>query len=373
MKTRILISSGGTGGHIFPAIATAEQLRSFDPTVELLFVGSEKGPERKAAQKAEIPFLALPVEGVLGKGLKSLKALSLMAYSSVKAISLVKKFSPHAAIGFGAYATIPPLLAARLLNIPFIIHEQNAMPGLSNRLLSRFANEICVSLDEAVNYFPEKKTSLTGNPVRQSIAKIGPQRQATFAERSLANTKEKTLFVMGGSLGAKALNSLIISNLERFTEANVNIIHQTGTLDYERVCAAYHARGISSENVHPFIDDMPAVYTKADLVLARAGASSIAELSAAALPSILIPFPKATHDHQSYNAKALVAAGAALMIAENTLPEIDATHTLLTLIKDPLTLARMGQMAYTCAQNEAASSVANKVLELATKKQSSQG
>jgi len=356
MKIRILLSSGGTGGHIFPAIAVAEQIRLLDPSTELLFVGSEKGPERLAAEVANIPFKGLPVEGILGKGIQSLKAIAHMLQSSVKALGIIQRFKPDAALGFGAYATVPPLMAARFYNVPIAVHEQNAMPGLSNRLLGHIATKIFTSLDTANEYFPHDKIVLTGNPVRSSIIALGNQPSPA--------RHGKRLFIMGGSQGARAINSLIIANLERFAKANIQLNHQTGVLDYERVHAAYQARGLNTETVVPFIDDMSNAYANADFVLGRAGASSIAELAASGTPSLLIPFPAATHDHQTHNAAALVSVGAALMIPEKDIAHHDVTHTLITLLEDPITLQRMSQLAHQCAHPDAAALVAKEILAL---------
>jgi len=362
MKIRILLSSGGTGGHIFPAIAVAEQIRLLEPSAELLFVGSNKGPERLAAEVAKIPFEGLPVEGILGKGLRSVKAVACMLHSTVKALGIIRRFRPDIALGFGAYTTVPPLLAARFYNVPIALHEQNAMPGLSNRLLSRIAARIFTSLEAANEYFPPNKIILTGNPVRASIIALGNQ--------PLPSRDGKRLFIMGGSQGAHAINSLIIANLERLAKANIQLSHQTGLRDYERVHAAYQARGINTETVVPFIDDMPRAYANADFVLGRAGASSVAELAASGTPSLLIPFPAATHDHQTHNAAALVSAGAALMIPEKDIAHHDVTHTLITLLNDPITLQRMGQLAHQCAHPDAAALVAKEILAICALKRS---
>ena len=297
MGVRIILTTGGTGGHIFPALAVAEQLRR--EGAELLFVGSQYGSEAKLAKQAGLEFRGLPVRGV---------------------------------------------------------HEQNAMPGLTNRMLAKLAKRVFLSLPDVTGAFDAKKSQLTGNPVREAIVESG--------KNAVGHPGTRRLLVMGGSQGAKAVNSVILASLERLTKAGIEIRHQTGSFDLERVLAGYRAHGVDASGVTPFIEDVAAAYQWADLVLCRAGATSVAELAVAGKPAVLVPFPYATHDHQTYNAQGMVDQGAALLVAEKDLPHLDAGGMLINLLLDPGTLRTMSQMAHTCARPDAASKVAQGVLAL---------
>ncbi|MEG2140461.1 MAG: undecaprenyldiphospho-muramoylpentapeptide beta-N-acetylglucosaminyltransferase [Bilophila sp.] len=356
-NARVILTTGGTGGHIFPALAVAERLR--DAGVELLFIGSTFGPEGKLAQQAGVPFAGLPVHGVLGRGLRSVGALCGMAKAVFLARDMVRSFRPDVVVGFGAYASFAPLLAARLASIPVAVHEQNAMPGLTNRLLARLAQRVFLSLPDVTGAFSPAKCVDTGNPVRQAIvdlAQVAPTRTTT-----------RRLLVMGGSQGAKAINSVVLASLGRLLAAGVEIRHQSGPGDLSRVLAGYTAHGYDASNVTPFIDNVAEAYTWADLVLCRAGATSVAELAVAGKASILVPFPYATHDHQTYNARVLAEKGAALMVAEKDMASRDMGGMLLNLLDEPGTLQVMAQAARGCACPDAAANVAREVLHIGWK------
>lgn len=354
MATRIMLTTGGTGGHIFPALAVAEQLRR--EGADLLFVGSEYGSEAKLARQAGLDFRGLPVRGVLGRGLRSVGAACGLCGAVWLAKGIVKEFRPDAVVGFGAYASFPSLMAAKLGGIPIAVHEQNAMPGVTNRLLAKLARRVFLSLPDVTGAFDPKKVVITGNPVRESIVEAGKN----LAE----HPGTRRLLVMGGSQGARAINSVILASLERLVKADIEIRHQTGSFDIERVLAGYRAHGFDASGVTPFIDDVAAAYRWADLVLCRAGATSVAELAVAGKPAVLIPFPHATHDHQTYNAKVMVDQGAAMLVAEKDLPHLDAGGMLINLLHEPATLRAMAQMARTCARPDAAARVAEGVLAL---------
>lgn len=359
---RIVLTTGGTGGHIFPALAVADQIKQQCPEAEVLFIGSNHGPEARLAAQAGLAFAGLPVRGVLGRGLRSFSALFGMARAVLTARTLLQKFRPDAVLGFGSYASFAPLLAARLSGIPFALHEQNAVPGVANRLLANVAQRVFLSLPDAVGAFPPGKCLMTGNPVRQSIVETGRRHFEGDTDR---NRPPRRLLVMGGSQGARAINSVILASLDRLMNAGVEIRHQAGPTDLERVLAGYRAHGYASDNVFAFIEDVTDAYTWADLVLCRAGATSVAELAAAGKPSVLIPFPHATHDHQRRNALALVEAGAALTVAEKDCPSVDLAGMILGLLHDPATLRSMSAAAYACAKPDAAAVVAREMLVLA--------
>ena len=246
MGVRVILTTGGTGGHIFPALAVAEQLRR--EGAELLFVGSQYGSEAKLAKQAGLEFRGLPVRGVLGRGLRSVGALWGLFRAVFMARAIVKDFRPDAVIGFGAYASFPSLVAAKLSGVPIAVHEQNAMPGLTNRMLAKLAKRVFLSLPDVTGAFDAKKSQLTGNPVREAIVESG--------KNAVGHPGTRRLLVMGGSQGAKAVNSVILASLERLTKAGIEIRHQTGSFDLERVLAGYRAHGVDASGVTPFIEDV---------------------------------------------------------------------------------------------------------------------
>ena len=354
---RIILTTGGTGGHIFPALAVAEQLRR--EGAELLFVGSEYGSEAGLARQAGIDFRGLPVHGVLGRGLRSVGAACGLLRAVFQARSIIREFHPDAVVGFGAYASFAPLMAARLCGVPLAVHEQNAMPGVTNRLLSRLATRVFLSLPDATGAFQARKCVITGNPVRESIVALGDMEGREFSGRRL--------LVMGGSQGARAINSVILASLGRLLDSGVEIRHQTGPGDLERVRAGYSAHGFDSSGVTPFIEDVAGAYAWADLVLCRAGATSVAELAVAGKPAVLIPFPHATHDHQTCNAQVMADLGAALLVPENSIGQRDVGGLLIELLRDPARLKDMAGQARSCARPDAAARVAREIQALCFK------
>lgn len=359
MRARVVLTTGGTGGHIFPALAVAEQLRR--EGAELLFLGSRFGPEADLAAKAGIPFEGLSVRGVLGRGFAAVGAAAGLLAAVAPACRALSRFRPDVVAGFGAYASVAPLLAARVLGIPTVLHEQNAVPGLANRLLGKTAARIFLSLASAERFFPDGRCVVTGNPVREAIAKLSTPRST--------EKRARHLLVMGGSQGAKAVNSVVLANLVRLRAAGVDIWHQSGPRDFERVRAGYGAHGFDVTGVTPFIDDVAAAYAWADLVLCRSGATSVAELAAAGKAAVLIPFPHATHDHQTHNARALVQAGAACLVPESEIGARDVGGLLLDLLADEPRLREMSRAALSVARPEAAATVARGILGLAAARQ----
>lgn len=355
---KILLTTGGTGGHIFPALAVAEELRRRMPDARLLFVGSVYGPEARLCARAGIEFAGLPVRGFLGRGLRAVGAAARMSVAVGKALSLVRSFRPDAVAGFGGYAAFAPMLAARLCGVPAVLHEQNAVAGTSNRVLARLARRVCVSLP-GTQGFPEEKCVLTGNPVRAAIAGVADMR------KDAATRGTKRLLVLGGSQGAHSLNALMPGLLARLRDAGVEIRHQCGEKDLEATRAAYVEAGYAPDCVSAFIDDMAEAYAWADLALCRAGASTVAELCAAGLPSVLVPFPAAIHDHQTRNAEVVAAAGAGRLVQERDFPRTDMAALLLGLFADPAALADMGRAARGLARTDAAAAVADALTAVA--------
>ena len=343
----ILLTTGGTGGHIFPALAVAEELRRRNPNANLLFVGSLYGPEERLMRQAGIPFEGLPVRGLLGRGFKAVGAGAQMAVAVAKSVGIIRRFKPDVVAGFGGYAAFAPLLAGRLMGVPGVLHEQNAIAGTSNRFLARIARRVCISLPNTSG-FDMKKCVFTGNPVRAAVTAVGQisrQRQS------------RRLLVMGGSQGAHALNAFMLENLAEFRGAGVEIRHQTGVTDEGSVRAAYVAAGYAPECVSAFIDDMAGAYAWADVALCRAGASTVAELCAAGLPSVLVPFPYAIHDHQTRNAEVLTRSGAAVLVPEGSMAVQHMSDILLRLLSMPGEREPMAAAALSAARPDAAARV----------------
>jgi UDP-N-acetylglucosamine--N-acetylmuramyl-(pentapeptide) pyrophosphoryl-undecaprenol N-acetylglucosamine transferase len=351
---RAIITTGGTGGHIFPALAVAAELRAMHPGLELLFVGGE-GPEGQAARKAGIEFKGLPVRGVLGRGIHALPAMLRMGMSLFSALGIVRSFRPQVVAGFGGYAGFCPVLAAWMLGVPTAVHEQNSVPGATNRVLGRLAKRVMVAYPDPSRSFPQGKVLLTGNPVRPEIAGM--------VRTGSSRVVPSRILVLGGSQGAKAVNRVMVTAWPRLAEAGCELWHQTGSADFESVSHLY--RGMERVKVEPFIADMAEAYQWADLVIGRAGASTLAELACAGLASLLVPFPFATHDHQSVNASYLEKAGAAVVVSEKQLSANVLADTVLGLFADADKLSAMGRAALSQAKPDAARAIAEELSLLA--------
>ncbi len=348
---KIVLATGGTGGHIFPALATAEALREKWPDCRLLFMGAACGPEKEMAAKANLPFIGLCARGVLGKGFRAVPACLDNFKALMQAIYQVRSFSPCVVAAFGGYASFAPAAAAILLRIPLLLHEQNAAAGTSNRILGRWADKICLSLPRADGI--KGRCVLTGNPVRRDIAFAAQQR-----------SPGRKLLVLGGSQGAHALNEFMISALPKMAANGVEILHQTGQRDLEKTRLAYAAAGYDPGCVQPFIDDMTEAYAWANLIFCRAGASTVAEICIAELPAILVPFPAAIRDHQTLNAKVMADAGAAVLLPE---PEIQqAAAMIIGMLAKQETLSRMSRAGASLARPDAAARVAGEIENLCT-------
>ena len=351
------MTTGGTGGHIFPALAVAEELRARHPGIGLLFVGSEYGPEAELSARAGVPFAGLPVRGFCGRGLKVPWAAVGMLRALWRAVFLLRHVAPQVVLGFGGYAAFAAVLTARCLGIPAAVHEQNARAGVSNAILGRLTGNILCSLPETQG-FGACSAVLTGNPVRRSVLEAGQE-----ARRG----GRRHLLIMGGSQGAKAVNTYVAQSLPRFREAGIKIWHQSGGADYERMRGLYKDAGMEEARLEPFIHDMGQAYAWADLALCRSGATTVAELAACGLPAACIPFPHATHDHQTANARLLERQGAALVVAECELERRDCAGMVTALLNSPEKLAAMSESARKLAHPRAAAAVADFLEELAGK------
>lgn len=337
---RILVTTGGTGGHIFPALAVVEEVRRKNPAAKALFVGSDYGPERDMAARAGVDFAALPARGFLGRGLRAVPALWRLVRSVAGAVSILRDFKPQVVVGFGGYAGVAPVVAARMVGVPCALHEQNSVPGAANRMLARLVRRVFISFSAAAPWFDAAKTVLTGNPVREEIA-----RAATMLP------EPQRVFVFGGSQGSRAINRAVVGALPVFRQQGVVLHHQTGQDDYDEVRDAYEAAGMLNSEagcvVEPFIHDMADAYGRATLVICRSGASSVAELAVAARGAIFVPFPHATHDHQRKNAEAAVEAGGARLIDEVALTPAHLAQVVAECLPNALAMGdAMAQTAH---------------------------
>lgn len=356
---RIILTTGGTGGHIFPALAVAESLLEESPRTELLFIGSLHGPEHRLVRQAGIRFAALRVRGFMGRGWRMPAAAAQMAIAVGRSLRILAAFRPDVVAGFGGYASFAPVFAAKMMRIPSVIHEQNAVAGSCNRILGRLARRVCVSLPHTEG-FPVGRCVETGNPVRASMYGIGPARGDSPHQR-------RRLLVLGGSQGAHALNSFICSVLPALRSGNVDILHQSGVGDLETVRSAYARAGYDPSCVAPFFDDMPERYAWADMAICRSGASTVGELCATGLPALLVPFPFAIRDHQTCNARILEQAGAARILPEDSLMREGLEILSGMLFQDGKDWAAMSRAALRCARPDAARAVAATIMEVARK------
>lgn len=313
---RIIISGGGTGGHIFPAIAIANALKKLDPSTEILFVGAEGRMEMERVPAAGYEIIGLNIQGIQrGSILKNLALPFKLIGSIMRARKIVKEFKPDAAVGVGGYASGPLLYAASMKDVPCLIQEQNSFAGVTNKRLGRKAKKICVAFDGMERFFPKKKIVKTGNPVRRESVDIAGKHDEAFNEFKLSPEK-KTILVIGGSLGARTLNDSMINGLQRLIDEDVQVIWQTGKHHYKNII---HILG---EDHHPnvrileFLNRMDLAYAAADIIISRAGAGTIAELCIVGKPVILVPSPNVAEDHQTKNAHTLVQDNAAEYVSD---------------------------------------------------------
>jgi UDP-N-acetylglucosamine--N-acetylmuramyl-(pentapeptide) pyrophosphoryl-undecaprenol N-acetylglucosamine transferase len=352
----VLIAGGGTGGHLFPGIALAQELTRRDPQNRVLFVGTARGIETTAVPRAGFDLALLPVSGIRRKGLGGLVVgLVRLPLALIKALLLVRRFRPSVAVSVGGYAAGPAVLAARLLGIPCLVMEQNAVAGLTSRVLAMVARHVVVPLP--TRGFAKRKLRVLGNPVRPDLLSV---REAGYQRHSPVH-----LLVFGGSLGAQALNQVMMAAAARLCDFTppLAIVHQTGAADCERVLAAYRSAGVSGVTVLPFIEDMASAYRDADVVLCRAGATSVAELTACGRPSILVPYPFAVDDHQSAHARLLEAEGAAVHLPQREM-SVDRLLALLgDLVGQAGRLEQMAAAARRLGKPDAAARIADLVAE----------
>jgi UDP-N-acetylglucosamine--N-acetylmuramyl-(pentapeptide) pyrophosphoryl-undecaprenol N-acetylglucosamine transferase len=349
---KVLIAGGGTGGHLFPGVAVAEAIRARDPAAEIRFAGTARGIEARVLPGLGWDLDLIEVSGLKTVGaLGALRGLARLPRALGQARALVRRFGPDVVLGVGGYASGPVVLMARLAGIPTAICEQNSIPGLTNKILGRVVRRVFLAFEESKRFFPTKKIELSGNPVRRDLVQ-------KLLAAAPATRDRLGVLVVGGSQGAAAVNAIASRALIALAgERPLAITHQTGQASLDETSARYRDAGITAD-VRPFIQDMAAAYAQADVIVARAGATTVAELAIAGVPAIFVPYPTAADNHQEINAREMTAAGASLMFRQADLtPEILA-ETLRKLLGDPELRARMGSAMKRLARPDAAGTVA---------------
>ena len=366
---KYLISGGGTGGHIFPAVSIANALRELDPECEILFVGALGRMEMERVPQAGYQIIGLPVKGFdRSRPWRNVRVVIDLLRSMWQARQIVRDFRPDVGIGVGGYASGAAMKVAAKMGVPILLQEQNGFAGVTNKLLKEDAKKICVAYEGMERFFPKEKLILTGNPVRQNLT-TGTKEDAIkyfnqeFGVNFTAN--RKTLLIIGGSLGAGTINQSIIAHLEELAESGIQVIWQTGK-NYFANCKAALKRDMNNIICTAFISQMPMAYAMADLVISRAGASSISELCLLGKPSILVPSPNVAEDHQTHNAMALVRKDAAILVKDINAKE-QMVETALALIKDDEQLRVLHKNILTLALPDSARHIAEEVMKLAKK------
>lgn len=360
---RIIVSGGGTGGHIYPAIAIANQLKEKLEKVDILFVGAQGKMEMQKVPEAGYPIKGLWISGLQRSLSPKNLSFPFKVISSVsKAFKILKEFNPDIAVGFGGYASAPMLYAASKKGLPSVIQEQNSYAGITNKLLAKSVNKICVAHDKMERFFPEEKIILTGNPVRKGIENANSKREAGLQHFGLSGDNP-VMFILGGSLGARTLNETMIAGLEQLKEAGVQVIWQCGKFYKEEMIQRTEGKLGDGIILTDFISDMDLAYAVSDVVVSRAGALSVSELCLVGKPVIFVPSPNVSEDHQTKNAMSLVEKGAALMVKD-----IDSVEQLipasLELLHDKNKREELSKNILGLAMPNAAEDIADEIIEL---------
>lgn len=365
-KKRIIISGGGTGGHIFPAIAIANALKEIAPETEILFVGANGRMEMEKVPAAGYRIIGLDIQGINRKSIwKNLLLPFKLLKSLRKAKDIIREFRPDVVVGVGGYASGPLLMAAGRLKVPYLIQEQNSYAGITNKRLAGKASKICVAFEGMEAFFPTEKIVVTGNPIRSDVVDVeGKDFEAD--ELYGFDHDKKTILVTGGSLGAGTLNKCVELGLEKLKEQEVQVIWQCGSYYYEKLKSALGPRIDDSVQLRPFLNRMDLAYASADLIVARAGAGTIAELCAVGKPCILVPSPNVAEDHQTKNAHALVAQGAAVLITDKLAQE-QLINKAIAVLEDKDLQKKLMSNIKRMAKADADKVIATEVLKLATK------
>ena len=366
MNIRVIISGGGTGGHIFPAVSIANAIREKQPDAEILFVGAEGRMEMQRVPAAGYEIKGLPVAGFDRKHLwRNVSVVIKLLRSRIMARRIIKAFRPMVAVGVGGYASGPTLDVAGKMGIPTLLQEQNSYAGVTNKLLAKNARRICVAYDGMERFFPADRILFTGNPVRQNLLHITLSRQEAAQQMGLDPAK-RTVLIVGGSLGARSMNESVLQQLELIRQqTDVQFVWQTGKYYSEAIAQQLKER-TCPPNLHvmDFISDMAVAYAAADLVVSRAGAGSISEFCLLGKPVILVPSPNVAEDHQTKNAMALVQKDAALYVPDAEAPD-NLLPTAISTVKNTKKLQALSQNILRLARPNAASNIADEVIRLA--------
>ncbi len=357
--TKFIISGGGTGGHIFPAVAIANQIKATNPDAEILFVGANGRMEMEKVPQAGYKIKGLDIAGYQrGSILKNILLPYKLSKSLLQAFSVLRSFKPDVVIGVGGYASGPLLQVANLLNIPTVLQEQNSFAGITNKLLAKKARVICVAYEGMEKVFPADKIRITGNPVRRDIANIQVDQAKAYAYYNLDPSK-KTILIIGGSLGARTLNQAVVHALERIkTHHDVQILWQTGKVYFEQCIA--DTKGTPQLLTNQFLDKMDFAYSCADIIISRAGALSISELQCVGKPVILVPSPNVSEDHQTHNAMALVQKHAAILIKDDE-AKINLIGAAFDLLQDQAAMKSLGKNIKQMARPDAAEKIVHEI------------
>ncbi|MBB3187437.1 undecaprenyldiphospho-muramoylpentapeptide beta-N-acetylglucosaminyltransferase [Microbacter margulisiae] len=359
---RFIISGGGTGGHIFPAIAIANALKEREPQSDVLFIGAEGRMEMEKVPAAGYQIIGLPIRGFDRKNiLRNISTLFLLWKSMRKARKLIRKYNPDAVIGVGGYASGPTLKVAAKMGIPTILQEQNSYAGVTNKLLASKAACCCVAYEGMERFFPKDKIILTGNPIRQNL-QLDPEKTDEAYQYFHLEKSKKTLLVIGGSLGARTINQSILGQLDKLQQAGVQVIWQTGKYYFEQMKAATDGNVSPNMIVTDFIAHMDYAYAIADVVISRAGASSISELCLLGKTSILVPSPNVAEDHQTHNAMALVNKDAAIMIRDADAPQ-SLVDEAIKLLNDTDRCKTLSTHCAAMAQHNSAKRIAEEIFK----------
>ncbi|WP_242222088.1 undecaprenyldiphospho-muramoylpentapeptide beta-N-acetylglucosaminyltransferase [Bacillus cereus group sp. BfR-BA-01380] len=359
---RVLVSGGGTGGHIYPALALIREIKKIYPEARFLYIGTENGLESKIVRKAGIPFQSIVISGFKRKlSIDNVKTVMRFVKGVQDSKRYIRRFNPDVVIGTGGYVCGPVVYAAAKLGIPTVVHEQNSVPGVTNKFLSRYVNKVAVCFEAAVQHFPEHKVMMTGNPRASEVMNQNGMKGKRSVGLSLS---KKSVLIFGGSRGARPINDAFLEAIEQFGNKGYEVLYVTGEVHYDKVMELVKQKG-NPHNViiKPFIDNMPEVLTGVDLVVSRAGATTLAELTALGKPSILIPSPYVTNNHQEKNALSVVEKGAAKMLLEKDL----TGDTLLGDIDEILLDTQKLQSMKLAAQQLGIPDAANKLFEVMKK------
>lgn len=363
-KLKVILSGGGTGGHIFPAVAIANEIKKLVPDAEILFVGALGKMEMEKVPTAGYNIIGVPIAGLQRKlTLANLKLPFLVIRSMLKTRRIISDFKPDVVVGTGGYASGPLLRAATSQGIPALLQEQNSYAGITNKILSKKANKICVAYEGMEKFFPKEKILLTGNPVRQDLNDVR-NHKAEALDFFKLDPDKKTILVIGGSLGARTINESIGAGLQNFAQNNIQLLWQTGKLYHQT--ALKQAGNFPDKHMYAldFISRMDLAYAAADIVISRAGASSVSELSNIGMPCILVPSPNVAEDHQTKNAMALVDRSAAILIKDNE-AQSTLVKTAISLISNMAQQVSLTNNISKMAYPNSANVIANEVLKLA--------